>query len=124
MKKGNKVEVFGTLIRSHITPETIEAEVGDELTIHLTNLERAQDETHGFTLSDLQRACLDRAGQDRHGQGQGSTRKASIRTTARSSAPRCTWRCRATCWSSRRAGSRPRSPRRRPTTPRPTTTSS
>jgi len=50
-KKGNKIEVKGTLIRSHITPETIEAEVGDEVTIHLTNLERAQDETHGFTVS-------------------------------------------------------------------------
>jgi len=50
VKKGNKIEVFGTLIRSHITPETIEAEVGDEITIHLTNLERAQDETHGFTV--------------------------------------------------------------------------
>jgi nitrous-oxide reductase len=51
VKKGNKVEVFGSLIRSHITPETIEAEIGDEVTIHLTNLERAQDETHGFTVS-------------------------------------------------------------------------
>jgi len=51
VRKGNKVEVFGTLIRSHITPETIEADVGDEVTIHLTNLERAQDETHGFTVS-------------------------------------------------------------------------
>ena len=50
-KKGNKIEVKGTLIRSHITPETIEAEVGDEITVHLTNLERAQDETHGFTVS-------------------------------------------------------------------------
>ena len=50
-KKAGKVEVFGTLIRSHITPETIEATVGDEVTIHLTNLERAQDETHGFTVS-------------------------------------------------------------------------
>ncbi|MFZ4537557.1 Sec-dependent nitrous-oxide reductase [Propionivibrio sp.] len=50
-KKGNKVEVFGTLIRSHITPETIEVDVGDEVTIHLTNLERAQDETHGFAIS-------------------------------------------------------------------------
>jgi nitrous-oxide reductase len=50
VKKGNKVEVFGTLIRSHITPETIEVEVGDEVTINLTNLERAQDETHGFTV--------------------------------------------------------------------------
>ncbi|MCB1941436.1 MAG: cupredoxin domain-containing protein, partial [Candidatus Accumulibacter sp.] len=51
VRNGNKVEVFGTLIRSHITPETIEAEVGDEITINLTNLERAQDETHGFTVS-------------------------------------------------------------------------
>ena len=51
VKKGNKVEVFGTLIRSHITPETIEVDVGDEVTINLTNLERAQDETHGFTVS-------------------------------------------------------------------------
>jgi nitrous-oxide reductase len=51
VKKGNKVEVFATLIRSHITPETIEVDVGDEVTIHLTNLERAQDETHGFTVS-------------------------------------------------------------------------
>ena len=49
-RKGNKVEVFGTLIRSHITPETIEVNVNDEVTIHLTNLERAEDETHGFTV--------------------------------------------------------------------------
>ncbi len=45
-----KVEIFGTTIRSHITPETIEAEVGDEIVLHLTNLERAQDETHGFAI--------------------------------------------------------------------------
>lgn len=51
VRKPGKVEVFGTLIRSHITPETIEATVGDEVTIHLTNLERAEDETHGFTVS-------------------------------------------------------------------------
>jgi nitrous-oxide reductase len=51
VKKGNKVTVYGTLIRSHITPEIIDnVEVGDEVTIYLTNLERAQDETHGFTV--------------------------------------------------------------------------
>ncbi|MDR2014232.1 MAG: Sec-dependent nitrous-oxide reductase [Azoarcus sp.] len=50
-RNGNKVTVYGTLIRSHITPEIIEVDVGDEVTIHLTNLERAQDETHGFTVS-------------------------------------------------------------------------
>jgi nitrous-oxide reductase len=46
-----RVEVFGTLIRSHITPEIIEVEQGDEVTIHLTNMERAEDQTHGFTIS-------------------------------------------------------------------------
>jgi nitrous-oxide reductase len=51
-RTGKKVEVKGTLIRSHITPETIEVEVGDEVTINLTNLERAEDETHGFAISD------------------------------------------------------------------------
>ena len=51
VREGNQVKVYGTLIRSHITPETIEVEQGDEVTIYLTNLERAQDETHGFTVS-------------------------------------------------------------------------
>ena len=44
------VQVFGTVIRSHITPEIIEVQQGDTVKIHLTNLERAQDETHGFAM--------------------------------------------------------------------------
>ncbi len=51
VRNGNKVEVFGTLIRSHITPEIIEVDQGNEVSIHLTNLERAEDQTHGFTIS-------------------------------------------------------------------------
>jgi nitrous-oxide reductase len=50
VREGNKVDVYGTLIRSHITPETIEVFEGDVVSIHLTNLERAQDETHGFAM--------------------------------------------------------------------------
>ena len=46
-----KVEVFGTAIRSHFTPEIVEATAGDEITFHMTNLERAEDETHGFAVS-------------------------------------------------------------------------
>ena len=49
-RNGKKVEVFGTEIRSHITPEIIEVDEGDQVTIHLTNLERAEDQTHGFTV--------------------------------------------------------------------------
>jgi len=44
------VNVYGTSIRSHITPEIIEVTEGDTVSIHLTNLERAQDETHGFAM--------------------------------------------------------------------------
>ncbi len=44
------VTVKGSVIRSHFNPEIIEAEVGDTVTIHLTNLERAQDEVHGFAM--------------------------------------------------------------------------
>ena len=46
-----RVEVRGSVIRSHINPEIIEAEVGDTVAIHLTNLERAEDEVHGFAMN-------------------------------------------------------------------------
>jgi len=48
---GCTVEVFGTTIRSHLTPEIVEAEVGDKVIMHFTNLERAEDEVHGFAVS-------------------------------------------------------------------------
>ncbi len=44
------VEVFGTTIRSHITPEIIEVTEGDTVKLHFTNLERAEDEVHGFAM--------------------------------------------------------------------------
>lgn len=49
-RDGNKVKVYATLVRSHINPERFTVNKGDEVTIYLTNLERAQDETHGFTV--------------------------------------------------------------------------
>ncbi len=49
-RNGKKVEVFMTLIRSHFTPDRIEVNEGDEVTIHLTSLETADDQTHGFTI--------------------------------------------------------------------------
>ena len=44
------VHVYGTTIRSHITPEIIEVEEGDTVSLHFTNLERAEDEVHGFAM--------------------------------------------------------------------------
>jgi len=52
VRKGNKVTVYATLVRSHINPERITVNKGDEVTIYMTNLERAQDETHGFTVDN------------------------------------------------------------------------
>lgn len=49
-REGNRVHIFGTMIRSHIVPEIVEVNEGDVVTFHLTNLERAEDETHGFTV--------------------------------------------------------------------------
>ena len=50
-REGNRVHIFGTMIRSHIVPEIVEVNEGDVVTFHLTNLERAEDETHGFTIN-------------------------------------------------------------------------
>jgi len=50
VREGTDVHVYGTLIRSHITPEIVEVEVGDTVYFHMTNLERAEDETHGFSV--------------------------------------------------------------------------
>ncbi len=50
VREGNKVTIYSTLIRSHYSPEIIEVKVGDEITWHVTNLERAEDETHGFAV--------------------------------------------------------------------------
>ena len=49
-RDGNKVKVYATVVRSHINPERITVNKGDEVTMYLTNLERAQDEAHGFTV--------------------------------------------------------------------------
>ncbi|MCP4622169.1 MAG: Sec-dependent nitrous-oxide reductase [bacterium] len=52
VRDGNQVTIKSTIIRSHYSPEIIEVNVGDEVTWHLTNLERAEDETHGFTIDN------------------------------------------------------------------------
>ncbi len=53
VRNGKDVKVYATLVRSHINPEHITVNKGDNVTIYLTNLERAQDETHGFGIDGL-----------------------------------------------------------------------
>lgn len=49
-RDGNNVEIWMTAVRSHFTPEHIRIQQGDHVTWHITNIERAYDATHGFTI--------------------------------------------------------------------------
>ena len=49
-RNGNKVDVYMTAIRSHLTPDYIQVNEGDTVTLHITSLEQALDQTHGFAI--------------------------------------------------------------------------
>ncbi len=49
-RKGDHVYIYATMVRSHINPERITVNKGDKVTMYITNVERAEDETHGFTI--------------------------------------------------------------------------
>ncbi len=51
VRKGNRLDVYMTAIRSHLTPDNIEGvKVGDEVYFHVTNLEQDWDVPHGFAI--------------------------------------------------------------------------
>lgn len=50
IRKDKRVHVYATVIRSHITPDLIEVEQGDTVSIHITSNEQSRDQTHGFTI--------------------------------------------------------------------------
>ena len=50
VRNGNQVEIFMTAVRSHFNPEHVEIQEGDQVTWHITNIERAYDATHGFSI--------------------------------------------------------------------------
>ena len=52
-RDGNNVTVYATMVRSHINHERITVNKGDHVKIHLSSLERAQDETHGFAVDSM-----------------------------------------------------------------------
>lgn len=50
VRNGKEVEVFMTAVRSHYFPENVEVNEGDNVTWHITSLERTMDATHGFCI--------------------------------------------------------------------------
>ncbi len=49
-RKGNTLEVWGTVKRSQFKPDQITAQRGDKVVLHLTNVETTPDATHGFAI--------------------------------------------------------------------------
>lgn len=59
VRKGTRVDVYMTAIRSHLTPDNIEGvQVGDEVYFHVTNLEQDWDIPHGFAIKHADNAEL------------------------------------------------------------------
>lgn len=59
VRTGNRVDVYMTAIRSHLTPDNIEGVyVGDEVYFHVTNLEQDWDVPHGFAIKNNPNAEL------------------------------------------------------------------
>jgi len=49
-REGKEVHVYMTSVRSHFTPDIIRVKKGDNVHLHITNVEQAHDATHGFTI--------------------------------------------------------------------------
>jgi nitrous-oxide reductase len=51
VRNGTTVDVYMTAIRSHFVPDQIEVNEGDTVNIHVTSIESAEDQVHGFALN-------------------------------------------------------------------------
>lgn len=57
VREGNKVHIYMTAIRSHLTPDNIEGvKLGDEVYFYVTNLEQDWDVPHGFAIKGADNA--------------------------------------------------------------------
>jgi nitrous-oxide reductase len=49
-RKGNRVDVYGIVVRTHFAPDIVKVHQGDEVYFHWTNLEQDDDIAHGFGI--------------------------------------------------------------------------
>lgn len=52
VRDGKNVTVYMTAVRSHFTPDTIQVNQGDHVSIYLTNIEQQPNITHGLGIED------------------------------------------------------------------------
>ena len=97
-RNGNQVVAKLTAIRSRFTPDRIDAQVGDELTVHVTNIEQTRDMIHGFGVIEQNINMVMDPGRNKNVPHQADEGRACSRFTARTFARRCTRRCRVIWW--------------------------
>ncbi len=51
-RNDRKVEVWMLAVRSFFAPDVIRVKKGDEVIVHITNIEQTRDELHGFAIDD------------------------------------------------------------------------
>lgn len=51
-RKADGVHVRMTAVRSHFTPDTVRVKKDDVVHLHITNVEQAEDATHGFSIAE------------------------------------------------------------------------
>ncbi|MCB9918365.1 MAG: Sec-dependent nitrous-oxide reductase [Planctomycetes bacterium] len=49
-RKADGVHVYMTAVRSHFTPDIVRVQQGDQVHLHVTNVEQAHDATHGICI--------------------------------------------------------------------------
>jgi nitrous-oxide reductase len=49
-RKGDRVDVYGLVVRTHFTPDIVRVNEGDDVYFHWTNLEQDDDIAHGFGI--------------------------------------------------------------------------
>jgi nitrous-oxide reductase len=50
-RKGNRVDVYGIVVRTHFLPDVVRVREGDDVYFHWTNLEQDADIAHGFGIN-------------------------------------------------------------------------
>jgi nitrous-oxide reductase len=50
-RKGNRVDVYMLVVRTHFTPDVVRVNQGDDVYFHITNLEQDDDIAHGFAIN-------------------------------------------------------------------------
>ncbi len=81
-----------TSVRSHFTPDIVRVKEGDSITWHITNIDTAQDATHGFAIPGPNINLSIEPGETTSDLVRELTGLVSTRSTAPSSARRFTWK--------------------------------